>query len=259
MSQASAASGRVYDPTFFDLQTQHSVQSANAAVPAILEVVQPNSMIDVGCGVGAWARAFQDNGVAKVAGVDGDYVDRDKLRIAQDDFRAVDLKTCTDIGQHDLVCCLEVAEHLPHDAADDFVGLLVRTAPVIIFSAAIPLQGGTYHINEQWQSYWIEKFEAAGYACVDCLRPRLWDDSRIGAIYRQNVFVFCKPELKDQFPVPENRLYDLNRIHPEFWQTVREEQGRMLKRPTSIRACLSLIGLSLRTIVRRLGARLTGK
>jgi len=38
----------------------------------------------------------------------------------------------------------------------------------VLFSAAIPNQGGTGHINEQWQEYWAEKFYANGFGAELC-------------------------------------------------------------------------------------------
>src|SRR5579862_3100091 len=54
----------------------------------------------------------------------------------------------------DLAMSFEVAEHLPPDAAKGFVDSLTRLAPLVLFSAAIPFQGGVGHINEQWPEYW---------------------------------------------------------------------------------------------------------
>ena len=71
---------------------------------------------------------------------------------------------------------LEVAEHIPPECADIFVESLTwGLAPVIMFSAAVPGQGGTLHLNEQWPAYWASKFAQHGYVLIDCLRPQLWD------------------------------------------------------------------------------------
>jgi 2-polyprenyl-3-methyl-5-hydroxy-6-metoxy-1,4-benzoquinol methylase len=56
--------------------------------------------------------------------------------------------------EFDLVVSLEVAEHLPASAADQFVNTLVKHGKKILFSAAIPGQGGQDHLNEQWPDYW---------------------------------------------------------------------------------------------------------
>src|SRR5262249_60644531 len=49
----------------------------------------------------------------------------------------------------DLVVCLEVAEHLPTDSAANLLTNLCNAGDVVLFSAAIPGQGGVNHINEK--------------------------------------------------------------------------------------------------------------
>jgi hypothetical protein len=50
----------------------------------------------------------------------------------------------------DLALCLEVAEHLPAAAGDSLVRRLASVGARILFSAAIPGQGGRNHVNEKW-------------------------------------------------------------------------------------------------------------
>src|SRR5262249_658797 len=143
-------------------------------VPLILSIFDIRSVIDIGCGVGGWLKVFQENGVRDCLGIDGDYVPQEMLKIAPACFRAGDLTRPGELERRfDLACSREVAEHLPASSASAFVDALVGAAPVILFSAAVPHQGGTDHVNERWQSYWRQMFEARGYVAVDCVRPRI--------------------------------------------------------------------------------------
>lgn len=180
-----AQTGALYKGTFF----RHPAQrSAEAIVPAIIDLVQPRSVVDVGCGTGTWLAAFRRHGVADVFGVDGDWVPRDRLEIPREQFASHDLSQPLDLGRRfDLAVSLEVAEHLPAVSADALVALLTRHAPVVLFSAAIPGQGGTGHVNEQWPGYWLDRFAHRGYLTVDCLRPRFWNDDRVEGCYAQNM------------------------------------------------------------------------
>ena len=74
--------------------------------------------------------------------------------------------------QFDLVLSLEVAEHIPAGRAATFIDSLVRHGDAILFSAAIPRQGGEQHINCQWPSWWAELFTQRGYQTFDLVRPR---------------------------------------------------------------------------------------
>jgi SAM-dependent methyltransferase len=195
------ASETPYGAEFFAYHEELSCHSARAVIPTLFEFVRPRSVVDVGCGVGTWLAEFQLAGVSDYFGVDGDYVDRSKLLIDADRFRGHDLTTPLELGRRfDLAVSLEVAEHLPEKAVTAFVGSLVRAAPVVLFSAAIPHQPGTGHINGQWPDYWIALFADRGYQAVDCLRQRLWDDSRIAWWYRQNAFVYVDRQQLANYP-----------------------------------------------------------
>lgn len=180
-----------YGPAFFDKQAQASHRSAAAILPVVLDLVDCASVVDVGCGVGPWLRAAVDLGVDDYLGVDGDWVPADLLAVPADRFHPHDLQEPLDLGREfDLAICVEVAEHLPAAAAGTLVDTLTRLAPVILFSAAVPDQGGDGHINEQWPRYWAELFGARGYAAHDCIRLPVWHDERADWWYRQNVLLY---------------------------------------------------------------------
>lgn len=249
----------LYDPEFYNSQSGNSLSSAEVIVPLFLGHFSPHSVVDIGCGVGGWLRVFQDQGVPDIKGIDGDYVSVDMLHIPSDCFEPADLTSLANIGSFDVACSLEVAEHLPQEAAERFVTLLTSAAPVVLFSAAVPSQGGTWHINEQWQSYWCEKFAERGYVALDLIRPKIWDDERVAIWYRQNVLVFCLPEHVPAGLQPLDSIYTLDRVHPAFWLARTRQQAAMMKRPDSIRSAWSTIVFALGVIGKRLAVRLTAK
>jgi hypothetical protein len=191
----------LYDDKFYTRNIKATLQSARIIVPHVLQQVHPTSVIDVGCARGAWLRAFSEHGVQTLQGLDGDYVDRSKLLIQTADFTPVNLEKTVGgeldsfmkkaNGSYDLALCLEVAEHLPHSSADDLVRTLTTLAPVVLFSAAVPGQGGVGHINEQWPRYWRLRFEKYGFQRIDSIRRRIWRDKRVHWWYRQNMFLFA--------------------------------------------------------------------
>jgi SAM-dependent methyltransferase len=202
-----------YTPAFFDDLARDTRESARAVVPVVNKLLQPASVLDVGCGVGVWVAEWDSAGVSDVLGIDGNYVDRTALRIPLDKFAPVDLQQSFSLGRKfDLVQTLEVAEHLDEARADTFVESLSRHSETILFSAAIPGQGGTHHVNEQWPSYWAEKFAKAGYTAYDIIRPLIWSDPKIKVFYRQNMLLFARGRV---FEGAEDRL-DL--VHPDMWR-----------------------------------------
>lgn len=206
----STTTTTAYDPGFFAHHLGPAGKSAAAILPLVFDLVSPGSLLDVGCGVGAWLETARQLGVEDFLGVDGDYVDAGQLVIPRDRFVAADLARPWDAGRRfDLVMSLEVAEHLPPSSADEFVHTLARHGDVVLFSAAAVEQGGTAHVNEQWPRYWAERFAREGFAAIDCLRRRIWDDEHIAWWYRQNVVVYARESALARHP----RLAEAHRVH----------------------------------------------
>ncbi len=207
-----------YTPRFFSDIQARGVKSAERVVPFLVDLLSPSKVIDVGCATGYWLAAFASSGVETIRGLDGDYVDRASLLIDQDSFTAHDLRRLPlPVDDHyDLAVCLEVAEHLPAAVARTLVTELVRLAPAVLFSAAIPGQGAhgraVGHINERWQSYWADLFQVHDYRQIDLVRPTFWDDTTIDVIYRQNAFIYTN---RVDLPVTVS-LPDL--VHPDLWK-----------------------------------------
>lgn len=190
-----------YDPTWYSTMEGESGGSARRVVPEVLKLVQPTSVVDFGCGIGSWPRAFMDNGVDRVVGVDDDYVDRSMLRIPAGSFIPMNLEQPETVGTFDLAVSVEVAEHLSESAADPFVATLVASAPTILFGAAVPGQGGNHHINEQWQDYWAEKFGRHGYYPDDTIRWAIWELDGVAYYYAQNTLVYSRNEVTLKAPL----------------------------------------------------------
>jgi len=169
-------------------------------VPRVLELLPVHSVVDFGCGEGTWLRVFQDHGVETILGIDGDYVSRERLLIDQAHFRAQNVALPVRLDRtFDLAISLEVAEHLPTRASRSFVESLVRAAPVVLFSAAIPGQQGTRHINEQWPEFWKKLFRSFDYECLDPIRPRILFDAGVEWWYKQNILLYVSRPLLNQY------------------------------------------------------------
>ncbi|MBL8589497.1 MAG: class I SAM-dependent methyltransferase [Methylobacteriaceae bacterium] len=181
-----------YDARFYDWVNMTARRSAGVVLPLARAACAPQSVVDVGCGEGAWLAVWRELGVADVTGCDGAHVDRARLAIPADRFVAADLsRPFTADRRFDLAQSLEVAEHLPPAASEDFVDSLCGLSDVVLFSAAQPGQGGELHVNERRPAWWAERFAARGYACFDALRPALAGDARVDPWYRFNALLFA--------------------------------------------------------------------
>jgi SAM-dependent methyltransferase len=209
-----------YDPAFFSLLNATSSKSAEVIVPLIIDLVSPISVIDVGCGTGAWLSVFKAHNVDDITGVDGHWVQKEMFLIPTSCFLAHDLTQGLNIDRKfDLAISLEVAEHLHRDHARNFVSTLVKLSPVILFSAAIPFQEGTNHLNEAWPDYWADLFGEYEYVPIDCIREKVWKNQDVAWWYAQNILVFAEkqhvlesPRLQNAFE--RTRLSQLSIVHP---------------------------------------------
>lgn len=247
-----------YGREFFDHHLGGSLSSAEATTPLLMSLVGMRSAVDVGCGVGTWLKVLMEHGVPDVLGIDGDYVDRGALQIPSDRFLPLDLSQPFTLSRRfDVALSLEVAEHLPADCADGFVGSLARLAPVILFSAAIPFQGGIHHMNEQWPEYWADLFRRRGYVPIDCIRSHIWNDPRVQWWYAQNTFVYADDEGIKRNPALAGcsectSPSQLSLVHPKKYLEAANPP------PPAFRRCLSLTAVSAKRAVLNRLKKLTG-
>ena len=216
-----------YPDSLIDEEWKGSLTSARIVVPILLNLISPKTVVDIGCARGSWLKAFQENGVKTVRGLDGPWVDQSKLLIDKNSFRAVNLYESFEInGRFDLAVCLELAEHLPAKAAGPLIQALTLAAPLVLFSAAIPGQGGVGHINEQWPDYWQALFSQYEFRRLDPIRLHIWQDSRVAWWYRQNIFLFASADAIAESPTlqaEENHSArpELEWIHKEIFEDIR--------------------------------------
>lgn len=171
-----------------------SAQETYKAIDPFLGKWPDMSVLDVGCGVGEWAL---NN--SKYTGIDFG-INRKHLLIPEKKYSDVDLNNSyiggytlvsedqESCSKFDLAICLEVGEHLNPDRADFLVSLLCNSSDTVLFSAAIPFQGGTGHVNEQWQSWWAEKFHANGFGAAMCYPVK--DNPEVELWYQQNMILY---------------------------------------------------------------------
>jgi glycogen synthase len=154
-----------YNPVVIGWYHARAVNDASAVIDA-LEQMAPaaRSFADVGAGSGAFAAEAQRRG-HRVAACEHSRIGRWMARRQGVDSRPFDLARSPPalLGRpSDLAYCFEVAEHVPPGLAERLVAFVAGHAPLVVFSAAQPGQGGLGHVNEQPEAYWIARFEDAG-------------------------------------------------------------------------------------------------
>jgi SAM-dependent methyltransferase len=214
--------GHKYQSDFYEYINAGSLASARVICPLLVSWLNPGSVLDVGCGAGAWCRVWSESGVPNVLGTDGDYVDRQALLIPPESFQSQDLSQSFDFGRKfSLVTSLEVAEHIAEPSAGTFVENLARHGDVVLFSAAVPGQGGEFHVNEQPLSYWKKHFERLGFSCFDPLRPVVLRAAGVEPWYRYNTLLYVRGDALDRLPqevLAQRVTGDPAELAPLTWQ-----------------------------------------
>ena len=190
---------------------------AELIVPVLYEILRPGSVVHYGSGDGAFIRRFKRCGVPRVLGLDSSEGAAD---LAGSEYEKADLAAPVRRDEtFDLVLSLEVGEHIPRERVEVFLENITRLGDVIIFSSALPLQGGKNHMNEQWPSFWADEFSRLGFDVHDVVRPLFWRRREISVWFRQNMLLAVRREragTADLFRARSD-LPVLDVVHPELY------------------------------------------
>lgn len=225
-----------YDSMFADHVDQAEVRQANADVMAdvLWRYHQPESVIDLGCGLGFFLKACKARG-ALIKGVDGDWVAPGDSVIPKSARQTADLNQPYKARRrYDLAATIEVAEHLKPERSESLVDDLCALSDVVLFSAGIPDQGGHGHINLRFQGEWAEMFEARGYLCYDPIRRRLAEYSRALPWLVQNVLLYVKDGVEVSPLLEEHRITPKAASYATKWH-YRKQMRKLRKRVRSLR------------------------
>ena len=158
---------------------------------------RPSSVLDVGCGLGAYLKLFSDSG-ADVLGVDGfdwsrhHYISREEYLQADLARNALSLS-----NSYSVAIFVQVVEHLPIERSLAIIDeISSATMEAIVFSAAQPDQPGISHITLREPEFWLARFRENG-----------WEPDVAGTIslrmlstlqsFRRNLFLLVRKEKAD--------------------------------------------------------------
>ena len=225
-----------YTKDYYLAHREGARRSAEAIVPLVMGWIHPRSVVDVGCGAGTWLSVFRKYGAREILGIDREYVTGEILEIPEKEFLPHDLRFPLSVDREfHLVVSLEVAEHLPPECAETFVDSLTHLGPAVLFSAAIPFQGGTDHVNEQWPDYWVELFGRKGFVALDPIRKHVWQNADVESWYSQNILLFVKREYLEERPELQAERKDirdtqLSIVHPRMFMGMAGKQSEAFRK-----------------------------
>lgn len=152
-----------YDDRYFKWHKDKTRDYAIRNMDWYIKEFKPTSVIDYGCGIGAYLESALSNNIINIKGFDigGDNVKMHTEKSVQPYIKYLDctLPLITEI--YDCTISLETGEHIEPIMSDQFVLNIVNSTKktgTILFSAAQPGQGGSGHINCQTKEFWKEKF-----------------------------------------------------------------------------------------------------
>ncbi len=219
----------IYNKKYYRSFSNDSNLSANIILSEIFKTIECKSVIDIGCGTGMWLenvyKILKDNQLI-LTGVDG-YQIKDLKKFNKAKYYFKNLEEDFIFPKHDFLMCMEVAEHLSSNNAKSFVNNLCGIADVILFSAAVPGQGGLKHINERYANYWIDLFKKNDFVANDSFKKNIWMNNAFKncPYYISNSFLFInKNSIKSKlFKYEEHDISNINKVHP-FMLEIRQKK-----------------------------------
>jgi len=140
--------------------------SATAMVEFLMNTF-PNlkSVIDLGCGCGAYLWAFKQKGVHDMLGVDIEFEHQPSPEVTYC-IRTGDLSKPFDAGRlFDMALSIEVAEHINEKDVDTYITNVIRHSSLVLFSSASPyMTRDPSHKSMKHASEWISLFNEKGYS-----------------------------------------------------------------------------------------------
>jgi len=159
---------KLYGNRFFKRRIKKYHDKEIILAEVIYSVFKPKSVFDIGCALGSYLLKYKALG-SIVLGCDKyfefakKYCDKEILPFlfSLDVEEKWNLDEC---NKHDLVQCIEVAEHIKSESSKQFVNnVCSMSLKYILFTAAPPGQRGTGHINCKEKEFWINLFNNNGF------------------------------------------------------------------------------------------------
>jgi SAM-dependent methyltransferase len=167
----------IYNPLLFLYFFGRSLSDAPGVI-RVLESAFPEARryLDVGAGSGGFAAQVKRAGHSIVA-CEYNWMGRwftERLGVESHAFDLSHADPAPGVkGRFDIAYSFEVAEHLPRELGVRLVEFMGMHADIVVFTAAVPGQGGMGHINEQSPDYWIQRFRDTGLELDDAVTARV--------------------------------------------------------------------------------------
>jgi SAM-dependent methyltransferase len=127
----------------------------------------PMSVLDIGCGSGAYLKYFASQGAQRIRGIDG--IDGSFGYLQPDEYTRFDLANRLELSEtFDLVICMSTLPNGLFDSEEALVNNIARHASKrIVFSSVLLGHSVSGRASSRLISYWLDLFESVGwYPCL---------------------------------------------------------------------------------------------
>lgn len=214
----------LYTNEYYQKHESGSVYSSKVILEYIDSLLPITSVVDFGCGIGTWLKTAKEIWKCDILGIDQHDYSAYDMCIPCSQYMQFDLRKELELSRrYDLAISVEVGEHIEPKYQSIYLDNLIKHSDIILFSAALPLQGGTGHINEKPCSHWVDLFKSRGYQTIDCIRPFIWNNPAVEVWYRNNTILFASSNAYDRIlsvlhPLPP----PIDIIHPDMLRRIIE-------------------------------------
>lgn len=154
----------LYSSTFHSKIQSEETPQAERIAEYIKQYIKPSCYLDFGCSTGIYLRAIKSK-LPDISSYGFEFSNSAIEHAVTSDIIQADLSIPLSIEKKPdtLGLCLEVLEHIPDEYWRQVLENIATLSDKIIFSAAVPGQGGVGHINCRPKIDWIRRFHLLGW------------------------------------------------------------------------------------------------
>jgi len=192
-----------YDDKYYNWFVKNTKDYIKTTMDWFIDTYKPKSIIDYGCGIGAYLESGFNKGVERLQGFDinGEILKKYTNPLIGKFITYTDCTEKINTDKYECIISIETAEHINPLKSEVFVMNLINSADensLIIFSAAQPEQNGTGHINCQTKEFWIELFNTYGFGVDSQVTKEVsekWKTLKAPKYVYNNLIIFKKDDL----------------------------------------------------------------
>lgn len=137
-------------------------EDASVVSTAIMEEFSPESVFEVGCGIGLHLKPFLESGIT-ARGVDESDVAHENAVISTRKIKIRDLNgSYTPKNTYDLVICIDMLEYTSRPQEDTLIETIANAGETAVISVPLPQYSSLRYENEEPKKYWVQKFQEHG-------------------------------------------------------------------------------------------------